>query len=390
MPKAKYKKRKDGRYSKQFVVGYSPEGKKKIITLYGGTIEELDRKIDEFKEKSKNGLVVDQNISLAEWAKEWIKLYKETGVANTENYYKNIVNNHILTANFASKKLSRVTPVDIQVLLKTTAQHKPRTAQGIKTTLKQIYDRAMDLNLVSVSPLRGVKLDPHRAMEKRTLTEAEENAILNADFTKRERAFVYLCLFCGLRRGEALALSVKENRIDMENRLVSVNQSIVFDGNHSSIKPSPKTQGGFRTNPMVKRLHDALLKYMKVREDRPYLFYNLNSDIISQTGFKRMWQSITDKISKEIGDQTDLTPHILRHTFATYLAAVNINPSIAQKLMGHSDPEMTMRVYTHIPVVNRYASSSIYKDFLELKRLIEGKKEAVRKIKIRRFKIEKI
>jgi integrase len=380
VPKAKYKKRKDGRYSKQFVVGYSPEGKKKIVTLYGGTIEELDRKIDEFKEKSKNGPIIDKNITLSQWATEWLKLYKETGVVNTDRYYKSIVNRHVLSSPISIKKLSDVTTIDIQKLLNSISEEKPRTAQATKEALNQIFNRAIDLNLIYLSPMHGVKLPKTHRPEKRTLTEAEENAILNADFSERERAFVYLCLFCGLRRGEALALSVKESHVDMENRLVSVNQSIVFDGNHSSIKPSPKTQGGFRTNPMVKRLHDALLKYMKIREDRPYLFYNLNSDIISQTGFKRMWQSITDKISKEIGDQTDLTPHILRHTFATYLAAVNINPSIAQKLMGHSDPEMTMRVYTHIPVVNRYASSSIYKDFIELKRLIEGKKEAVRKI----------
>ena len=49
MPKAKYKKRSDGRYLKQMIVGIKDDGSYAIKNIYGRTIEELERKIDFLK-----------------------------------------------------------------------------------------------------------------------------------------------------------------------------------------------------------------------------------------------------------------------------------------------------------------------------------------------------
>lgn len=59
--------------------------------------------------------------------------------------------------------------------------------------------------------------------------------------------FVYLILYCGLRRGEALALTV--NDIDMDNKKIYVNKNLIFKGNDSEIKLSPKTDAGIRSVP---------------------------------------------------------------------------------------------------------------------------------------------
>ncbi|MBO4365458.1 MAG: tyrosine-type recombinase/integrase, partial [Eggerthellaceae bacterium] len=42
-----------------------------------------------------------------------------------------------------------------------------------------------------------------------------------------------------------------------------------------------------------------------------------------------------------------LTPHVLRHTYCTLLCAAGVDLRTIQYLMGHSDPQTTMKVYTH-------------------------------------------
>ena len=84
------------------------------------------------------------------------------------------------------------------------------------------------------------------------------------------------------------------------------------------------------------------------------------------TSYRRMWDRMIPKMNKAVGTKKgpfpikELRSHMLRHTFSTYLAVVGIPPSIAQKLMGHSDITMTIKVYTHPPLVNRYVHSPIY------------------------------
>ena len=52
-----------------------------------------------------------------------------------------------------------------------------------------------------------LELPSYKSKEKRALTELEIRAIKTADFTGREKCFIYLLYGCGLRRGEALALT---------------------------------------------------------------------------------------------------------------------------------------------------------------------------------------
>ena len=67
-----------------------------------------------------------------------------------------------------------------------------------------------------------------------------------------------------------------------------------------------------------------------------------------------------------------LRSHILRHTFCTYLAVIRLPPFTAQQLMGHSDISMTLEVYTHLPLVNRYIHSPIFQYYQEFLAILQG------------------
>ena len=86
-------------------------------------------------------------------------------------------------------------------------------------------------------------------------------------------------------------------------------------------------------------------------------------------------------------DEIDsLNSHIFRHIFCTYLAAINLHSSKAQKLMGHSSARTTMDVYTHLPIISRYENSLIYKFYKEL--LVSQKSVKRKIVKIKRLLIE--
>ena len=49
-----------------------------------------------------------------------------------------------------------------------------------------------------------------------------------------------------------------------------------------------------------------------------------------------------------LGENTDITPHCLRHNYATLLYEAGVDVLTAQAYCGHEDPETTMRIYTHL------------------------------------------
>ena len=70
---ARYKKRNDGRYARQFKIGYQPDGRPKYKTIYAKTQAELERKcVDFLALKNKGVLVDDKNLTLEKWADIWL------------------------------------------------------------------------------------------------------------------------------------------------------------------------------------------------------------------------------------------------------------------------------------------------------------------------------
>ena len=95
--------------------------------------------------------------------------------------------------------------------------------------------------------------------------------------------FVFLILYCGLRRGEALALTV--NDIDMDNKKIYVNKNLIFKGNDSEIKLSPKTDAGIRSVPIVNNLTDILTEYIADKHD--CIFTMKSEKTMSKSSFRK-------------------------------------------------------------------------------------------------------
>lgn len=90
------KKRKDGRYLKQVLIGYNDEGKPRFKNIYGTSKTEVEQRAALFKAEFEKGIAVtDENLTFGSWADKWLETYKGTVSYNTKNMYKNIIEKHL-------------------------------------------------------------------------------------------------------------------------------------------------------------------------------------------------------------------------------------------------------------------------------------------------------
>lgn len=341
---AKYKKRADGRYATSIQVGHRSDGKPKLKTLYGKTIRELENKVAEFKSLQNKGIVVDdKSLTLGEWAKKWLELYKKNKSYNTYEMYRNAVGTHIIPT-IGNMRLGSLKKHMLQELLnKLVEDGKERTAEVVRLTLNQIIASAIDEQYIYVDITRGLTLPKKTKKEKRALTDDELIALKDANLTAKERAFAGLMIYAGLRRGEALALTLSD--IDLQNRIIHVNKTVIFKKNTPEIKNTPKSDSGVRDVPIPDELYLILKTYLMECVGAKYIFtMERTGELISMSSLRKLWGRIITKANLS----TDVTPHICRHTYATKLFYGGVDAKTAQKLLGHANISMTLDIYTHL------------------------------------------
>lgn len=353
MAKAKYTRGSDGYFHANVWDGtYNANGTKHRAHLKEKSSSgALEKRVNALKEEVRNKQAVRKSdIFFQEYALEWVKIYKISKSRNTYNMYMNIVDKHMIL--LADIKLQDITRAHIQMLINTVLE-QPRTCQQLRMTLKQIIRTAVRDKLLpsgSVEDLcEDIETPRYIAKEKRPLTDAEIAAIQKADFTLREKCFVFLIYGCGLRREEALALTPFD--ISFKGNYVDINKALCFDGNNPYIK-EPKSKRGTRKVPMPKYLSDFLLFYIRtLKPGQIRLVGKLNGNDITASAYTKMWESIVKKmqdVDKSIITQ-GLTAHLFRHNYCTRLCyqIPKITTKMIAKLLGDSE-KMVLDVYNHI------------------------------------------
>lgn len=354
MPRKSTPNRKDGRYSGYVFLGYTAEGKEKRQYVYANTKKELDEKLLDLKIKIATGKYVFDKMTLSDWASRWIN-GKQGKSVRTITMYKSAIDRYIIP-ELGSLELSEIKPFHVQLLINNNSAH-PRTCQIILVTLSQLFDKACASELMINNPAAKNKIDmpSKQTPRKRALTDLEILSIKNANLTDIERIFITLCLECGLRKSEALAVM----QSDIKNNKLTVTRSVQDDG---SIKQHGKSNRSFRTIPLSAAALDVL---QLVDKKRLYLVTNTSGKPLNRNQYARMWSRIKYKLNKSAGGVQhlsktrqytldvyaigkDLSAHILRHTFSTNLAKNGYSPAEIQYLMGHATAMLALEVYTHI------------------------------------------
>ncbi len=363
--KTKYTKRSDGRYATSVIVGISSDGKKIKKTLYAKSIKELDVKVAECKiEVGKGTDFTKQSLLFRDYREMWWK-GKQISINSigTRKMYENVFN-YITPLDYLS--LKDISSDDIQAIINEKKEHQ-RTCVKIKVVLKQIFDKAIADRIIYYNPVNAVFFPKYVAKERRPLTN-DENILTELDiFTDRERAFIMLLKYTGIRRAEALALTKSD--FNIPEATLCVSKALEFDGNKAYLKSTKN--GSTRYIPLPTNIL-GFISYYLTNLKTELLFTNLTSDgYMTHRGYYRMWEAITNKLEAEAAKQNrvvgkDLSAHIFRHNYACMLMYASVDMKERQYLLGHKTIAMTMNVYTHIEtskvnapqLLNKYLAQS--------------------------------
>jgi integrase/recombinase XerD len=267
------------------------------------------------------------------------RLWLEEGLArNTLESYRNDLSQFTDWLEKRGSDLIAVTRTDLEGYLAYKNPHsKPRSIGRLIASLRRFYRYLLRENLVSEDPtlqLDSPKLP--RSLPK-SLTEEEVESLLNQPdedemLGLRDRAMLEMLYATGLRVSELVNIKVAE---------VSLSEGVVRATGKGS-----KT----RLVPLGEESLDWISRYLK--EARPQILDGQVSDsmFVTQRGGAMTRQAfwyLIKRHAKLAGIQKHLSPHVLRHAFATHLLNHGADLRVVQMLLGHADISTT-QIYTHV------------------------------------------
>ncbi len=154
-------------------------------------------------------------------------------------------------------------------------------------------------------------------------------------------------LECGARYGELTRSTWGD--VDFTARMLTLRGENTKTGKTRSI---PLREGLVRVLEALRPIHETVLERPLLHTDRVFLTPEGAVWTHDGSGARRIFDRLLElaKIPRKDAAGYVLDIHALRHTFATRLARAGVGLLQAQRLLGHADPNMTARVYTHLDV----------------------------------------
>ena len=203
------------------------------------------------------------------------------------------------------------------------------------TTIKAFHNYLFQKQILPIDVSETIERPKLRKKLPNVLTVDEVDRLLNIEcktkFDYRNKSMLELMYGTGLRITELL--DIKLNDFDLENCIIRC----YGKGNKERIVPI----GEYTMESLINYLEvrNMLLK----RKNCDYLFLNNLGGRLSRFSFFK----ILKKMLEEKGIHKDVSPHSLRHSFATHMLEYGADLRSIQELLGHSDIATT-KIYTHI------------------------------------------
>ena len=342
----------DGTYTKT-----GEKHRKKLVSKKSSA--DLEKQVNEFKRQVESGGAVNYSaLTFPQYALRWFESSKAASEINTQRMYRTTLKYFDCLYDVG---ICDVRHSHFQMVINNNLEH-PKTCKNIATTFRQIIRSAVRDHLLPRSALEDITTDitlpKYQKPSKRPLTDIEKEAFQKVQLSPMKDAFLSLLYGCGLRRQEALALT----RFDFnwQRNDVSITKVIVFDGNNPVLKPYPKSERGVRTIPIPSALVPRIKPYVE-QCSTSYLFHGRDAEMMTETAFRRMWDSIITAMNVAVGYNPQakkfkgekpiqgLTPHIFRHNYCTELCykVPQISTKKIAQLLGDTE-KMVLDVYSHI------------------------------------------
>lgn len=340
--------RGDGRWQASFTV----DGKRQYY--YGTTRKEAQQKLDRAKHQSANGMnIASDQMTLGTFLEFWLREVAAPNVRpSTLKVYATKINNYLIP-HLGKVKIQRLTPQMLVVYQNTLlkAGKSPRIVRDTKMVLSMALKQAMVWGIVSRN-VASLVTSPHietpdpitpRADDVRRLLDIAENTT--------ESLIVVLGALLGMRSAEVRALRWAD--VDLQGKVIEIRSQIALRPQGAPEFMPLKTKASRRSLPISDQVRDLFHRHRAVQlRDRLrfaaiwndydlVLCSNLGETISSGMLLYRLRAMCTR------AGLPQYRYHSLRHACASMLADKGIPIKTAMDILGHIDPTVTQRVYTH-------------------------------------------
>lgn len=262
----------------------------------------------------------------------FLKTEKKLG-DNTINSYMLDLEDFFKTFNGS---IESCTKKDILTYISSINGFEVSTVNRHISSLKSFFNYLVDESIIKVSPMEEVSSLKKAKKLPKYLSISEVNKLLNiplnSEFDYRNKAMLELMYATGLRVSELV--SIEYSNIDFENSIIRINGK----GKKERIIPLGEVASYY----LKVYLNDYRSKLLK-RNTYNQVFLNNHGKPITRQGFNY----ILENIRELTGITKEITPHVLRHSFATHLLEGGADIRSIQEMLGHENISTT-NIYTEV------------------------------------------
>lgn len=273
------------------------------------------------------------NDNLVEKYIDYLK-YERKLSDNTIKSYKDNLN--VFKIEMNNKDFKSIKNADIRLFLQKENVKTSKTRAHYITVLNNFYSFLVRENILKINPLETIKQPKIEKKLPDYLTIEEVDKLLdiplNNAFDYRNKAMLETLYATGIRVSELINIRVSD--IDFNECFIR----ITGKGSKERIVPFNDECNDYLEK-YINEYRNLLLK----KKDSEYVFINSLSGKISRQGFFKILKEICQKQ----GINKNVSPHLLRHSFATHLLNNGADLRIIQELLGHSDLSTT-QIYTEV------------------------------------------
>lgn len=350
-----------------------PDGRRK--NLYAKSRAELNAKVAAFRASITTG-DAKESPTVAEYAAKQLMLMEKTVRPATYAGYASKVRLYLATPPLGNMPIDQVREDDVRNALLQVADQSASSYSTVHMLLRTIFAAAKRNHLITDDPTEALSGRGGKAPKGRpALTDEQVETLLAAVEGLPVETYIRIGLEAGLRREEILGLQWDCVHLDSNAPYISVQRAWRIEHNRPIVSEELKTDTSRRDVVIPQSLADYLTAE-KAAATSAYVVCNKQGNPLSGTQWRQLWKQVTNRMVQPhtytryakgkkvvhtvipaLGTTAshnprvtysidfNLTPHQLRHTYATNLIGAGVDPKTVQYLLGHSNSKMTMDIY---------------------------------------------
>lgn len=334
------------------------------------TLDEAERKLHSVGGDKRTGRYTpDSEMTVSELVAEYIKRGASRWSENTTANYRQIART-IVDPSIGSKRIRNVSPRTIQNWVDDLSDHySPARIEVIRAVVGGAFAEAERLDLVPRNPVRGIRGPKGTRSKKETWTQEEAGKVVAYVRDDPELyAFYRVALSTGMRPGEMRALRWQD--VDTAGSTITVRHSVSRDAEFRPVIGKTTKTGKVRAIAVPASTIDALQRwrsvYLERRLQAPFwrdldlVFPRPDGNVLPQQTIAKRHNRVCDGAGVP-----RISPHGMRHTYATMSMAAGIPVKVVSEALGHASVKTTLDIYQHVDATMQRSAAELLGDILD-------------------------